>query len=111
MDTRARQAAIAITQGKLPQYLKGIRSPSEMAAYKAEQEKADCICLSALLTTTMVGQKKFIEMLKEKNLFGQYKVMVGGAPVNQKWPDDIGADGYAENAMIAVQAVKNLMKA
>ena len=40
MDARARQAAIAITQGKLPQYLKGIRSPSEMAAYKAEQEKA-----------------------------------------------------------------------
>ena len=40
MDTRARQAAVAITQGKLPQYLKGIRSPSEMAAYKAEQEKA-----------------------------------------------------------------------
>jgi len=40
MDARARQAALAITQGKLPQYLKGIRSPSEMAAYKAEQEKA-----------------------------------------------------------------------
>jgi transcriptional regulator with XRE-family HTH domain len=40
MDARARQAAIAITQGKLPQYLKGIRSPSEMAAYKAEQDKA-----------------------------------------------------------------------
>jgi trimethylamine corrinoid protein len=36
--------------------------------------------------------------------------MVGGAPVNQKWSDDIGADGYAENAMIAVQAVKNIIK-
>ncbi len=77
---------------------------------KAEEEKADCICLSALLTTTMLGQKKLIETLKEKNLYGQYKVMVGGAPVNQKWSDDIGADGYAENAMIAVQAVKNLIK-
>jgi trimethylamine corrinoid protein len=77
---------------------------------KAEEEKADCICLSALLTTTMLGQKKFVEMLKEKNLYGQYKVMVGGAPVNQKWSDDIGADGYAENAMIAVRAVKNIMK-
>jgi trimethylamine corrinoid protein len=77
---------------------------------KAEKEKADCICLSALLTTTMLGQKKLIEILKEKNLYGQYKVMVGGAPVNQKWSDDIGADGYAENAMIAVQAVKNIIK-
>jgi trimethylamine corrinoid protein len=76
---------------------------------KAEEEKADCICLSALLTTTMLGQKKFVEMLKEKNLYGQYKVMVGGAPVNQKWSDDIGADGYAENAMIAVRAVKNII--
>ncbi|NIM90550.1 MAG: dimethylamine corrinoid protein 3 [Candidatus Aminicenantes bacterium] len=76
---------------------------------KAEEEKADCICLSALLTTTMLGQKKLIEILKEKNLSGQYKVMVGGAPVNQKWSDDIGADGYAENAMIAVQAMKNLL--
>lgn len=77
---------------------------------KAEEERADCICLSALLTTTMLGQKKLIEILKEKNLYGRFKVMVGGAPVNQKWSDDIGADGYAENAMIAVQAVKNVIK-
>jgi len=78
---------------------------------KAREENADCICLSALLTTTMLGQKKLIEILKEKNLYGQYKVMVGGAPVNQKWAEDIGADGYAENAMMAVQALKNLLKA
>lgn len=76
---------------------------------KAEKEKADFICLSALLTTTMVGQKKLIEMLKERNLYGNFKVMVGGAPVNQKWAADIGADGYAENAMIAVRALKNLI--
>jgi methanogenic corrinoid protein MtbC1 len=76
----------------------------------AKEEDADCICLSALLTTTMLGQKKLIEILKEKKLYGQYKVMVGGAPVTQKWAEDIGADGYAENAMIAVRAVKNLLK-
>jgi len=80
----------------------------EMFIEKAEEENADFICLSALLTTTMVGQKRLVEMLKEKNLSDRFKVMVGGAPVNQKWADDIGADGYAENAMIAVQAVKNL---
>jgi trimethylamine corrinoid protein len=77
---------------------------------KAEEENADFICLSALLTTTMVGQKRLVEMLKEKNLSDRFKVMVGGAPVNQKWADDIGADGYAENAMIAVHAVKNIIK-
>lgn len=77
---------------------------------KSEAENADFICLSALLTTTMLGQKKAIEMLKEKNLFGRFKVLVGGAPVNQKWANDIGADGYAENAMIAVKAVKKLIE-
>jgi len=76
---------------------------------KADEVDADLICLSALLTTTMLGQKKFIEMLKKKNLSERFRVMVGGAPVNQKWANDIGADGYAENAMTAVQAAKNLI--
>jgi len=76
---------------------------------KAEEENADFICLSALLTTTMLGQKKVIEILKEKNLAGRYKVLVGGAPANQKWADDIGATGYGENAMIAVKIAKKLM--
>jgi trimethylamine corrinoid protein len=75
---------------------------------KAEEEKADFICLSALLTTTMLGQKKVIELLKAKNLRGKYKVLVGGAPANHKWAQDIGADAYAENAMIAVRVAKDL---
>ncbi len=78
---------------------------------KAEETKADFICLSALLTTTMLGQKKVIEMLKEKNLRGKFKVLVGGAPASQKWADDIGADGYAENAMLAVKVTKRLVGA
>ena len=78
---------------------------------KAEETEADFICLSALLTTTMLGQKKAIEMLKEKNLYGKFKVLVGGAPASQKWADDIGADGYAENAMLAVKVAKRLMGA
>jgi corrinoid protein of di/trimethylamine methyltransferase len=75
----------------------------------AEAENADLICLSALLTTTMTGQKKVIELLKEKNLAGRYKVLVGGAPANQKWADDIGAQGYGENAMMAVKIAKKLI--
>ena len=75
---------------------------------KADELNADLICLSALLTTTMTGQKRLIERLKEKGLYGRFKVMVGGAPVNQKWADDIGADGYSENALTAVGAAKKL---
>lgn len=76
---------------------------------KAEAEKADIICLSALLTTTMTNQKRFIEMLRQKNLYGKYKVLVGGAPANRKWADDIGAQGFAENAALAVKAAKAAM--
>ena len=75
----------------------------------AETENADFICMSALLTTTMLGQKKLIEMLKEKNLFGRFKVMVGGAPVNAQWASEIEADGYAANAMTAVNTAESLM--
>jgi trimethylamine corrinoid protein len=70
--------------------------------------KADFICLSALLTTTMLGQHRFMELLKERGLRSQFKVLVGGAPVNQKWADSIGADGYAENAPAAVRLAKSL---
>jgi len=76
---------------------------------KAIEVDADIICLSALLTTTMVNQKKLIKMLNEKQLDSRFKVMVGGAPVNQKWADDIGAGGYAENAMTAVKVMKNVL--
>jgi len=74
----------------------------------AVEVKADFICMSALLTTTMLGQKHVIEMLREKDLRKRFKVMVGGSPVTQKWADEIGADGYAENAMTAVKTAKKL---
>ena len=76
----------------------------------AVSENADYICLSALLTTTMLNQKKIVESIKEKNLLDRFKIIVGGAPVNQKWADQIGADGYAENAMTAVKVAKKLFE-
>jgi corrinoid protein of di/trimethylamine methyltransferase len=76
---------------------------------KAEEVNADLICLSALLTTTMLGQKRLIQQLEERGFADRFIVMVGGAPVNQNWADDIGADGYAENAMTAVRAAKTLL--
>lgn len=77
---------------------------------KAKEVDADFICLSALLTTTMLGQKKVVEILKEKGLSNRIKILVGGAPVNQKWADDIGADGYGENAMVAVKVAQQIIK-
>jgi trimethylamine corrinoid protein len=75
---------------------------------KAEAVGAATICLSALLTTTMSNQRRFIGLLRDKGLRAKYKVLVGGAPASRKWADEIGADGYAENAVAAVKLVKSL---
>jgi len=66
------------------------------------------ICLSALLTTTMPQMPKVIEALKEAGIT-DVKVMVGGAPVTQKYADEIGADGYAPDAASAVDKAKQLL--
>ncbi|MCX6571588.1 MAG: corrinoid protein [Candidatus Aminicenantes bacterium] len=75
---------------------------------KAEAVGAGIICLSALLTTTMTNQKRLIGLLHEKGLRDKYKVLVGGAPASHKWADEIGADGYAENAVAAVKLVRTM---
>jgi len=75
---------------------------------QAEAVGAGTICLSALLTTTMSNQKRFIGLLRDKGLRAKYKVLVGGAPASRKWADEIGADGYAENAVAAVKLMKSL---
>jgi corrinoid protein of di/trimethylamine methyltransferase len=77
----------------------------------AEAENADLVCLSALLTTTMLGQKRFVELVRERGLAGRFKIVVGGAPVTREWAADIGADGFGENAVAAVQVAKNLTAA
>jgi|Deesub1362B_J571_1020462.scaffolds.fasta_scaffold00428_22 trimethylamine corrinoid protein len=87
----------------------GADVPLNMFVDKAVQEDANIICLSALLTTTMIGQKKVIDILKLKSLKGKIKVMVGGAPVTKEWAERIGADGYGENAIEAVKIAKYLM--
>ena len=69
---------------------------------KADEVRADIIALSALLTTTLVGQKDLIEALEGQGKRDKFKVIVGGGAVTQSWSDEIGADGYAENAYGAV---------
>lgn len=73
------------------------------------QENADLIGTSALLTTTMVEQKKLEEELKKHGLKGKVKTMVGGAPVTQRWADRIGADAYGEDASEAVNKALELI--
>ena len=61
------------------------------------------------MATTMPEMKKIIDGLKESGLRGKVKVMVGGAPVNRKFADDIGADAYGGDAGTAVEAAKGLI--
>jgi corrinoid protein of di/trimethylamine methyltransferase len=77
----------------------------------AVEARADVIGLSALLTTTMLGQRRVIERLRERGLRDRFKVLVGGAPVNRAWAADIGADGYGENALAAVARAGELVAA
>jgi corrinoid protein of di/trimethylamine methyltransferase len=83
---------------------------SEFVA-KAREHGADIIALSALLTTTMLRQREVIEHLAEASLRDRVKVMVGGSPVTQGWADQIGADGFAEDAAGAVFVAKRLVGA
>jgi len=69
---------------------------------KADEVNADIIALSALLTTTLVGQKDVIEALQGQGKRDKFKVILGGGAVTKAWSDEIGADGYAENAYGAV---------
>jgi corrinoid protein of di/trimethylamine methyltransferase len=76
---------------------------------KAEEVKADVIAMSALLTTTLLGQKDVLEALEGQGKRDQFKVIVGGGAVTQAWADEISADGYAENAYGAVALVKSFI--
>lgn len=83
---------------------------SETFAAKARELNADLVGVSALLTTTMEGQKKVIEALECAGLRPRVKVMVGGAPVSRQWAQEIGADGYGKDAMSAVALAKSLLQ-
>ena len=82
--------------------------PLERFIEVAEEVGANFICMSTLMTTTMVGMKKVIEMLKEQDLRDKYKVMIGGGPISQKFADEIGADAYTVDANEAVRRIKKL---
>jgi 5-methyltetrahydrofolate--homocysteine methyltransferase len=74
----------------------------------ARQHNPRIIGLSALLTTTMPAMKRTVETLKSAGVNG-LRIVVGGAPVNQRFADQIGADGYAPDAASAVNVARTLM--
>jgi len=89
----------------------GIDVSSEQFIDAIKEHKADILCLSALLTTTMNYMKEVIDALETAGLREQVKVMIGGAPLNENFAKQIKADAYTSNANAAVQKAKELIGA
>lgn len=90
----------------------GADVPTEKFIEKTREIRPDILGMSALLTTTMGKMGEVIRTLEKEGLRGDVKVLVGGAPVSQEWAREIGADGYATEALEAVEVAReNLTKA
>lgn len=89
----------------------GIDVDAQAFIDKAEEVGADVIAMSALLTTTMPNMKTVIDMLQEQGLREKYIVMVGGAPVNESFSEQIGADFYTPDAATAAEVAKKAVLA
>ena len=89
----------------------GVNVTPEKFIATVNEKQANIIAMSALLTTTMPAMKTTIDALKQAGVRGKVKVLIGGAPITQKYADEIGADGYSENAVGAVALAKKAVKA
>lgn len=87
----------------------GVDVPPDKFVDAVKQSKADVVALSALLTTTMPSMKTTIDALQAAGLRERVKVIIGGAPVTQRYADEIGADGYAPDANSAVRRTRQLL--
>ena len=87
----------------------GIDVSADTFIQAVKENQPDILCMSALLTTTMGYMKEVIDALEAAGIRNQVKVMVGGAPVTQGFADEIGADGYSDNANSAVTVAKQLL--
>src|SRR5512138_3109544 len=84
----------------------GVNVSPEKFIETVKEKNANIVAMSALLTTTMPGMKTTIEALKQAGVREKVKVLIGGAPITQKYAEEIGADGYSENAVGAVALAK-----
>lgn len=87
----------------------GVNVAPEKFIESIREKQANIVAMSALLTTTMPSMKSTIEALKQAGVRDQVKVLIGGAPITQKYADEIGADGYSENAVGAVALAKRVV--
>jgi corrinoid protein of di/trimethylamine methyltransferase len=88
----------------------GIDVATSIIIDAARENKADMICLSALLTTTIMAQKEVVDALKEMGLRDDFKVVIGGAASSKKWAEEIGADAYGADAREATEIAIDLLK-
>ena len=87
----------------------GINVPIEAFVKAARDHQPKIVGLSSLLTTTMLQQRLVIETFAEEGLRAKTKIMVGGAPVSERWAKEIGADGFARDASEATREAKKLL--
>lgn len=87
----------------------GVDVSDEKFVEAVKENKADIVCMSALLTTTMVYMQEVIKALEKAGIRNDVKVMVGGAPLSEEFAHKIGADGYSDNANSAVTLARKLM--
>lgn len=83
----------------------------EQFVQTAKEKNAQIIAMSALLTTTMPGMRATVDAVNNAGLHDRVKIMIGGAPVTQRYADEIGADGFSENASAAVRLARQLVGA
>lgn len=88
----------------------GVDADGDKIVAAVKESGAKVVCLSALLTTTMVNQGEIIKALEAAGIRDQVKVMVGGAPVTQKFADEIGADAYTSDAASAAEVALSFFK-
>jgi len=86
----------------------GVDVPPDQFVQAAKEKAGSIVALSALLTTTMTMMKAVIEALEAAGLRDSTKVIIGGAPITQQYADEIGADGYSDNASAAVGLARKL---
>ena len=84
----------------------GVNVTPEKFIETVNTKQANIVAMSALLTTTMPAMKTTIDALKQAGVRDKVKILIGGAPITQKYADEIGADGYSENAVGAVALAK-----
>ena len=87
----------------------GVNVKADAFLAKAKEWSPDIIGMSSLLTTTMPAMKEVIETFAKAGLRNNYKFIIGGAPLSQRFADEIGADGYGEDAQSGVELVKHLL--